>query len=387
MFDLADGQPVNLLPGQESLNDPTFHLRKQVGSQGRNLLYFSTVGKGLNTFVTDGRNRRISVTKTTGAKNSANMQGTRKEQAQRGATKPDQADIKGKIVEYSWWLKKEGYRESTIITRTWMMKRLLALGANIFDPESVKETFARQEQWSENTKLHYTAVYSNFLKSQGLTWKPPMYKWVRKLPFIPTEAELDQLIACCGKKTATFLQLLKETAVRAGEAFQLKWVDINLERRTVRVTPEKGSNPRMFKISGKLCAMLEALPKKSKWVFGNTTLKTLRRIFYNSRKRAAEKLQNPRLLEIHFHTLRHWKATMLYHQTKDVLYVMNHLGHRSIRNTMLYIQLEQAIFKENSDEFTCKAAENAEDAESLVEAGFDYVCTTPEGVMLFRKRK
>jgi hypothetical protein len=45
----------------------------------------------------------------------------------------------------------------------------------------------------------------------------------------------------------------------------------------------------------------------------------------------AYQLQNPRLLREHFHTLRHWKATMEYHRTKDILHVMNVLGHKNIR--------------------------------------------------------
>jgi len=113
----------------------------------------------------------------------------------------------------------------------------------------------------------------------------------------------------------------------------------------------------------------------------------LRDTFCESTKRAARKLQNLRLLEIHFHTLRHWKATTLYHETKDILYVMNYLGHKSVKNTMLYIQLEQAIYKEASDQFTCRIVSNAEDAKGLVETGFEYVCTTPQDAMLFRKRK
>jgi hypothetical protein len=93
-------------------------------------------------------------------------------------------------------------------------------------------------------------------------------------------------------------------------------------------------------------------------------------------------------LEIHFHTLRHWKATMEYHKTKDVLHVKNLLGHRSIDNTLLYIQIEQALFdNQASDEFICKAARSAEEAEALIEVGFEYVCTTPDAIMLFRKRK
>ena len=78
---------------------------------------------------------------------------------------------------------------------------------------------------------------------QGLTWNPPKYKSVKKLPFIPTEEELNNLIAGSNRKTATFLQLLKETGMRCGEAFMLKWTDFNFENRSVDVTPEKGSEP------------------------------------------------------------------------------------------------------------------------------------------------
>jgi len=40
-----------------------------------------------------------------------------------------------------------------------------------------------------------------------------------------------------------------------------------------------------------------------------------------------------------------------------------------------------------SDDFISKVAKNAEDACKLAEAGFEYVCTTPESLLVFRKRK
>ena len=49
------------------------------------------------------------------------------------------------------------------------------------------------------------------------------------------------MVAGCGPKTPTFLQLLKETALRVGEANMLRWSDINFESGTVRITPEKNS--------------------------------------------------------------------------------------------------------------------------------------------------
>ncbi len=100
----------------------------------------------------------------------------------------------------------------------------------------------------------------------------------------------------------------------------------------------------------------------------------------------ARKLQNPRLIRINFHTLRHWKATVLYHQTKDILYVKEFLGHKKIEDTLLYVQLAETIFKETTDEFTARVATKPEEIKALLEVGFEYVCEK-NGLMFFRKRK
>jgi integrase len=62
----------------------------------------------------------------------------------------------------------------------------------------------------------------------------PHYKKQDKLPFIPTEQEVDALIAGNRKKTACMLQLLKETGMRVGEAWNLRWKDIDYEKNSVK---------------------------------------------------------------------------------------------------------------------------------------------------------
>ncbi|MEM3728373.1 MAG: site-specific integrase [Candidatus Bathyarchaeia archaeon] len=298
-----------------------------------------------------------------------------------GATEQTAADVKGKILEFAWWMKKQGYADATIEGRVQILKRLVRLGADLWNPESVKEAIAKQN-WAEGRKFNAIVAYTTFLQMHGLSWQPPRCRRIRKLPFIPLEAEIDQLIAACSKKVSAFLQLLKETGMRSGEAWRLKWADLDLASNTVRVTPEKGSEPRIFKISSKLAAMLNSLPKNSEKIFGSSSIRTIRRLFQKQRQRIAQKLGNPRLLNITFHTLRHWKATMEYHKTKDILYVMKVLGHKSIRNTLIYTQL----IPSNEDDFICKAATTVEEAKQLIEAGFEYVCDI-EGIKLFRKRK
>jgi len=200
---------------------------------------------------------------------------------------------------------------------------------------------------------------------------------------IPTEQEIDQLIAGCGEKTAALLQTLKETAIRVGEAWRLKWIDIDYVNSTVRITPEKGSHARQFKVSSKLLAMITMLPKKSDKIFGTYDIRGYRTSFTRQRKRTANKLQNQRINQITFHTFRHWKATMEYHKTKDILYVMKLLGHKSIKNTLVYTQL---IDFPQDDEFVCKVAKTVQEASQLIENGFEYVCSMDYS-KLFRKRK
>ena len=61
---------------------------------------------------------------------------------------------------------------------------------------------------------------------------------------------------------------------------------------------------------------------------------------------------------------------MLYHQTKDILYVMNFLGHKNIKNALIYTQLVNPA----EDEYVSKVARTVNEARELVEVGFEYVC-------------
>lgn len=263
------------------------------------------------------------------------------------------------------------------------LEMLVRRGADLFNPESVKATIMFQ-QWSNSTKAQIIAAYKRFAILNHISWTPPKCKIVRKLPYIPLEKDIDELIASCGKKLSTVLQLLKESGMRIGECLRLDWSDVDFEKRTIVLNnPEKHGNPRMFKISEKLVAMMNRLPRDNGKVFGGNSWRTMFNNFNAQRKRSAKKLGNPNLLKIHFHTLRHWKATMEYNRTKDILYVMKLLGHRSIANTLLYTQLVEF---EDANLFHSATASTVEDARKLLEDGWEYICQN-QNIMLFRKRK
>ena len=139
----------------------------------------------------------------------------------------------------------------------------------------------------------------------------------------------------------------------------------------------------MFKASHTLIAKLSGLQdkSKSKRIFGKW-LKSQARLFYKQRRKIADKLQNARILGISFHTFRHWKATMQYHKTKDILHVMRLLGHKNINNTLIYAQLMSF----SDDDYVSKVAQNVQEVCQLVIAGFEYLIDM-NGVKIFRKRK
>jgi len=127
--------------------------------------------------------------------------------------------------------------------------------------------------------------------------------------------------------------------------------------------------------------MINMLPKNREAPFPSSH-RHFARYFGMQRAKVAAKLKNERINKITFHTLRHWKATMEYAKTKDILHVMKMLGHRNIQNTLLYTQL----ISFESDEFHSATAATVQDAQKLVEAGFEYVCDFND-TKLFRKRK
>ena len=132
--------------------------------------------------------------------------------------------------------------------------------------------------------------------------------------------------------------------------------------------------------------MLQGLPKKNEMIFGGINPKHAQQCFKNSRRRLAKKLGNPRLAKIHFRLIRHWFGTMQYHKKPDLIHVQKLLGHRNVLATQIYVNLEQALFREADDEYHVKVAETVEEATKLIAVGYEYVSTMSDK-QIYRKRK
>jgi integrase len=281
--------------------------------------------------------------------------------------------------------EKAGYSNATTKTRFKILRLMNRNNVNLANPEDVKLFIARRKEWSDGHKAIAVSAYSQYARMEKIAWTPPIYKNNPTIPFVPTEKEIEALISGTSKKVATSLQALKETGFRIGELWLCKWTDIDEEKSTIKCKAEKHGNPREIRISQRLINMLQALPKYNEYIFGNSNLNVHRWRYDQQKTKLSIKLQNPRLKQIHFHTFRHYFATRLFNETKSLPLVKEKLGHRNINSTMVYTHIVE--FDEESQNYHHAVARDDKEAGKLIDNGWQYICTTPQNIMMFRKRK
>jgi integrase len=300
-----------------------------------------------------------------------------------------EADLNGAVVDFLWNLKRQNYAEDTLNSYGYNLQELVTLGVNLFDPQSFIDKMTEIGNEKTNVRKYNLAkAYKCFLNFKKIEAKLPKYRFKRPLPYVPPEKFLDQLITfALSDQMSIFLQTLKETGARPGEAFRLEWNDIDITGKTINIShPEKGCNPRILPISDNLIKALLALPHaKKNLIFNYKNKHACSQSFRRMRKRAA--IRNPELLKIDFYTYRYWRATEEYDRShKDYDAVMYLLGHNSLRYVLLYKQLSKARRYGRGEEYIVREAKNKKEAMSLLSDGFDYVMDKG-GASLFRKLK
>ena len=278
-------------------------------------------------------------------------------------------------------MKSNGLSELTIKDISNKLKRLSKI-ADLNNPEEVKIAIANLNI-TNSTKSGYAKAYNYFTEENEIEWNRPSYKWERKLPIIPSTANIDKIISASTRKYATIFTILKETGLEGHELATTTRNQIDSEQGIISVQGCKGHNSRALKLKLKTADMLRRYLQRYTTNQPFPNAKAMGEAWRKKRDKLAETLQEPQLRAIPLRNLRHYHATMLYDRTKDILLVKQRLGHKKIETTMLYTQL--ITFSEN-EEYTCKTANNITEATKLIEIGFEYIAEK-DGAMIFRKRK
>jgi integrase len=290
------------------------------------------------------------------------------------------------ILEYLWYLKKKGRSRLTLDAVNNRLSQLARAGLNLLQPEEIS-SYISEHNWKESTKKHTVSIYGGFLRFRKIAWDPPEYKAQRQPYILPHDEDIEQLISAAGRKLSPFLLVIKETAARKGEAVQLKWTHVDLQRKLISITPEKGGNPRTLPISERLAEVLRCLKRETELVF-TATLSSISSNYYQQRLKIARKTGNPRLLKIGLHDFRHWKLTQIAKEFNgNAHYIQYFAGHKDLNTQQIYVHLaEQYYGRSASQEFVVELAKNVEEAKKLIAVGFEFVHEF-QGVMMYRKRK
>jgi integrase len=172
-------------------------------------------------------------------------------------------------IDFQQYLR-QNIRECTAETYLKRLNRLAKIG-NLANPEQIKNLICAYQS-TESYKELLTNAFDYWVKFRGLTWNKPKFTREEKPIFISLESELNALIAKPRLKMSSFLQLLKETGVDSGEAWKLRWTDINAERLTIDVRPTKNHNARTLPITANLLSRLFQLPRSQERVFACKSL-------------------------------------------------------------------------------------------------------------------
>lgn len=144
------------------------------------------------------------------------------------------------------------------------------------------------------------------------------------------EAVLDRnLTSDRHRRDATMLYLCLVTGGRAREILNIKVADFCQDSCTVLIRGLKGSHCRELPIPKHIGAALKVLTN------GLFPTELIFKISYH-RMRDIWVLYRP--VEKKLHSLRHTFAIRLYKRKKDVRLLQMALGHRSLMNTMVYVE-------------------------------------------------
>jgi integrase len=124
------------------------------------------------------------------------------------------------------------------------------------------------------------------------------------------------------------------TGMRRGELFDLKWFDVDFNRRIVHVRQSKSGRPRVIPLNSTAQTLLKGLPKTSEYVFPSP--KNEKRRVNDVGRQFERAVKNAKIADFHFHDLRHTAATRMADAGADPFTLAAILGHSDIRMTARY---------------------------------------------------
>jgi integrase len=159
-----------------------------------------------------------------------------------------------------------------------------------------------------------------------------------------SKEEQEKLLAACSPRLLSIVEIALNTGLRKGELLALRWENIDMANRMIRVERSKNGDRRDVPMTDRVVAVLKSIPRRldSPFLFANpdgASPDSVSTTWYRALDRSGIK-------NFHFHDLRHTFASNLVMGGADLRSVQTLLGHRDIAMTMRYAHLSPAHLRE-----------------------------------------
>jgi len=255
------------------------------------------------------------------------------------------------ITRYVQWMRTKGLSTSLIARRSSVLRAAeyqMGVGLLKASPEDVTRFLAAEQKrgLSDATRHiyagHLRTFYSWAIRA-GLSRRNPVIgaavpKRPRYLPRPIADQQLHRAFTAAEPRTRLILALASMAGLRAVEIARLRREDIidHGDEPSILVHG-KGDKPRMVSLSPQLLAELlrYGMPKRGP---------IIRRLDDGKHPVSPSLISSVANRHLHelgisdtLHSCRHWSATSLYRDTRDIRLVQETLGHSSPAVTAIYV--------------------------------------------------
>ena len=256
-------------------------------------------------------------------------------------------------LEYVETLKLKRYSQNTIKSYKYHFALFLAYYSK-YNPKDITDEQIRkyllylvdkkgvsisyQNQVINSIKFYYEQV----LGRPTNTYYFQRPKKEKKLPLVLSEEDVTRILKQIKNlKHQCVIYLIYSAGLRLSEVINLKLVDIDSKRKTIKIIGGKGKKDRISLLSERVLGLLRKYYKGYKpkeWLFegqkgGRYSRKSVQKIFQSAL--AKTKIKKHATI----HTLRHSFATHLLEHGTDLRYIQELLGHKNSKTTEIYTHI------------------------------------------------
>jgi integrase/recombinase XerD len=251
-------------------------------------------------------------------------------------------------------MKINGYSDATIKSYTRCMHNLAF--HYMKNPLTIKQSEIRDyfvfliENNASPANLHiYYSAIKLFYKQHGqphyLDFMPhPKRPFV--IPDVLDQSEIELILSLCRTlRYKALFSVIYSAGLRISEAINLKISDIDFSRKMIHVSISKNNKERYTILSDKAAVLLKRYINRYKPI--SFLFYALKDPYRRISKRHVQHTFHALVKEsgiskkAHIHTLRHSFATHLLEDNTNLFYIMQLLGHSSIKSTIIYLHMQR----------------------------------------------